>query len=76
MACGGRSGADRNCKLHAETDAGLHLRQMGSNEFTIGGRNVSESREKLDHLLEKIQQIQVLDMTESATAGVRRRGCL
>ena len=41
-----------------------------SNEFTIGGRNVSESREKLDHLLEKIQQIQVLDMTEECLLQV------
>lgn len=41
-----------------------------SNEFTIGGKNVSESREKLDHLLEKIQQIQVLDMTEECLLQV------
>lgn len=41
-----------------------------SNEFTIGGRNVSESREKLDHLLEKIQQTQVLDMTEECLLQV------
>ncbi len=41
-----------------------------SNEFTIGGRNAFEIKEKLDGLLEEIRKIQILDLTEGCSLEV------